>query len=155
MKTFGALTTDSPVNAFDETCGKQKYDGKKKKPHGRIWWDMSAGTMRIFSNTVEAVRIIKQCKVSENRAEAKQERFTAVYAIYDTFSQSVQYQHNTQTVMKNAFKQRTIKAFPPCWRGSSGIWKSPYGDMTLPFPLHGMPAIQSRTVWKNTAGEHT
>jgi len=36
MKTFGALTTDSPVNALDETCGKQKYDGKKKKPHGRI-----------------------------------------------------------------------------------------------------------------------
>lgn len=70
--------------------------------------------MRIFSNTVEAVRTIKQCKVRENRAEAKQERFTAVYAIYDTFSQSVQYQHNTQTVMKNAFKQRTIKAFPPC-----------------------------------------
>ena len=70
--------------------------------------------MRIFSNTVEAVRIIKQCKVRENRAETKQERFTAVYAIYDTFSQPVQYQHNTKTVMKNAFKQRTIKAFPPC-----------------------------------------
>lgn len=154
MKTFGTLTTDSPVNAFDETCGKQKYDGKKKKPHGRIWWDMSAGTMRIFSNTVEAVRIIKQCKVRENRAEAKQERFTAVYAIYDTFSQSVQYQHNTKTVMKNAFKQRTKKAFPPCWRGSSGIWKSPYGDMTLPFPQHGTPAIQDRTIWKTVAGEH-
>ena len=154
MKTFGALTTDSPVNAFDETCGKQKYGGKKKKPHGRIWWDMSAGTMRIFSNTVEAVRIIKQCKVSENRAEAKKERITSEYEIYDTYKLSVQDQHNTQTVMKNAFKQRTIKAFPPCWRGSSGIWKSPYGDMTLPFPLHGMPAIQRRTVWISTAGDH-
>ena len=36
MKTFGSLTTDSAVKAFDETCGKQKYGGKKKKPHGRI-----------------------------------------------------------------------------------------------------------------------
>ena len=36
MKSFCVLTTDSPVNTFDETCGKQKYGGKKKKPHRRI-----------------------------------------------------------------------------------------------------------------------
>ena len=107
---------------------------------------MPVETMRIFSNTVEAARIIIQCKVRENRAEENKRGTATVYAVFDTFSQPVQYQHNTQAVMKNAFKQRTKKAFPPCGRGSSGIWKSPYWDMTSPFPLHGMPAIQGWTI---------
>lgn len=34
MKSFCVLTTDSPVNAFDETCGKQKYGGKRKSRTG-------------------------------------------------------------------------------------------------------------------------